>query len=138
MQEFVLQSRLQAPLVTNQVQVSPLHPDPLFDGTLDQAQRLRMRPMIWSPLGGGRLLTGEGERERKVRDALLAAGAEQGCDDVAALALAWVMRHPSRPVPVLGSGRLDRLAGMARAGDLRFDRPAWYRVLEAGLGRRLP
>ena len=46
----LLQSRLEFPLVTNQIELNPLNVDCMYDGTLDQAQELRMRPMIWSPL----------------------------------------------------------------------------------------
>ena len=58
------------PLATNQVELSPLYLEPLHDGTLDQAQHLRLRPMIWSPLGGGRLFSGEDDRAVRVRAAM--------------------------------------------------------------------
>ncbi len=59
----LLQSRLSFPLVTNQIEMSVLHTAPLTDGTLDHAQQHCYAPMIWSPLGGGSLFTGQGERE---------------------------------------------------------------------------
>jgi predicted oxidoreductase len=46
----LLQSRLDFSLVTNQIEFNPLCLDSLHNGTLDQAQELRMSPMIWSPL----------------------------------------------------------------------------------------
>ena len=46
----LLQSRLDFPLVTNQIELNPLCIDSLHDGTLDQAQEFKMSPMIWSPL----------------------------------------------------------------------------------------
>lgn len=51
----LLQSRLPFTLATNQVEISPVHQPLLLDGTLDQLQQLRVRPMAWSCLGGGRL-----------------------------------------------------------------------------------
>ncbi len=54
-------------LVTNQVQHSLLHLAPLQDGTLADLQRRRVRPMFWSPLGGGELLSGESQAARRIR-----------------------------------------------------------------------
>ncbi|MDU6055416.1 MAG: aldo/keto reductase [Acinetobacter junii] len=51
----LLQSRLPFTLTTNQVEISPIQQNVLLDGTLDQCQQLRLRPMAWSCLGGGRL-----------------------------------------------------------------------------------
>ena len=55
----LLQSRLPFTLATNQVEISPVHQPLLLDGTLDQLQQLRVRPMAWSCLGGGRLFNDE-------------------------------------------------------------------------------
>ncbi len=134
----LLQSRLGLPLVTNQVEISLLAPAPLFDGTLDAAQRLRAAPMAWSPLGGGSLFAGSSEQARRVASALAAVGAALDCPDPGRLALAWLLRHPSRPVPVLGSSRLDRLASLAQAEALKLDRQSWFALLEASLGRPVP
>lgn len=131
----LLQSRLDQPLVTNQVEVSLLRTEPLFDGTLDQAQQLRFRPQAWSPLGGGRL-----SRE-PAASALGQALAQLGQElDATAeqLALAWLLRHPAGIQPVLGSGKLDRIRSMVRARDLVLDRQQWFQLLEAARGFPVP
>ena len=51
----MLQSYLAEPLLTNQIEASPLHLNAFDDGTIDLALRMRIRPMVWSPLAGGRL-----------------------------------------------------------------------------------
>lgn len=84
----LLASRLPFPVVTNQIEMSVTATEPLTDGSLDHAQRLRYAPMIWSPLGGGSLFTGTGEQEQRVRAALQAVGGELGVDDIAAVAIA--------------------------------------------------
>ncbi|MDA4835007.1 aldo/keto reductase, partial [Enterobacter hormaechei] len=94
----LLASRLPFPVVTNQIEMSVTATEPLTDGSLDHAQRLRYAPMIWSPLGGGSLFTGTGEQEQRVRAALQAVGGELGVDDIAAVAIAWLLRHPARLV----------------------------------------
>jgi predicted oxidoreductase len=134
----LLQSRLSRPLVTNQIELSVLHLEPLHDGTLDQAQRLRMAPMAWSPLGGGNLFKSQGEREQRVRDALLSVAAEHGHDNAGAVAIAWLLRHPAHPVPVLGSSRVQRLRDLARSESLALTRQQWFSIWQASAGHPVP
>ena len=134
----LLRSRLSRPLVTNQVELSVLHLEPLHDGTLEQAQRLRMAPMAWSPLGGGTLFKTQGQREQRVREALATVGAEQGEEDLGAVALAWLLRHPSHPVPVVGTSRVERLRALARGESLALSRQQWFSIWEASAGQPVP
>ncbi|MGC3996734.1 MAG: aldo/keto reductase [Anaeromyxobacter sp.] len=130
----LLQSRLPFPLVTNQVECSLAHLAPLLDGTLDQCQRLRLPVQAWSPLGGGRLLQEGGALGARLQE----TGAELGGAAPDQVALAWLLRHPARIHPVLGTGRLDRLRGAVGALALPLDRQQWFRLLEAAQGREVP
>lgn len=134
----LLQSRLSIPLTTNQVQASVLHTAPLADGTFDQAQRMRARPMIWSPLGGGALFSGESEQACRVRAALTAIGGRTGISDIGQLALAWLAMHPVGMVPVVGTSSLARLESAVASLDVTLERQDWYAVLEASTGAPLP
>ena len=125
------------PLVTNQVELSPLHLDPLHDGTLDQCQRLGLRPMIWSPLARGRVFTGDDERARRVRDELSRLASELGVA-VTTLVFAWLLRHPSRPLPIAGSQRIEAAREAVAALDLRLTPEQWYRVWTASAGHEVP
>jgi predicted oxidoreductase len=125
------------PLATNQIELSPLHLDPLDDGTLDQCVDLGLRPMIWSPLGGGRLFTGADDRSRRVRVVLEQIAATHGVS-AATIAHAWLLRHPSRPVPIVGSRRLDALREAVAAVGIVLTSEEWYRVWEAGAGHPVP
>lgn len=125
------------PLVTHQVELSPLQLGALDDGTLDQATDLGLRPMIWSPLAGGRVLTGDDEAAQRVRAELETLGRELGVS-VATVAYAWILRHPSRPLPISGSQRLDALREAQAALSLRLSGEQWYRVLRAATNRELP
>ena len=124
------------PLVTNQIELHPLQRAPLTDGTLDQLQRLRVRPMIWSPLAGGALLAGGGETERRVQAALGQIGARLGVS-AATVAFAWLLRHPSRPLPVAGSRRIDALREAIAAVSLTLDAQDWTEVWQAAAGHEV-
>lgn len=134
----LLQSRLAFPLVNNQVEFSPVHMEPMHDGTFDQCQRHRIAPMVWSPLGGGGLLRGDSERDRRVLRALEAVGQALGGVPADQVALAWVMQHPVRPIPVLGTGRLERIRSAAQAEHVTLDRQMWFAIWEASAGHEVP
>ena len=131
----LLQSRF--PLVTNQIELHPLHLAPLTDGTLDQCQQRRLRPMIWSPLAGGQLLTSQDATAICVRDALDAVGARHGVSAVT-IAFAWLLRHPSRPVPVTGSRRIEAMREAVAALDVALDAQDWTEIWAAGSGHEVP
>ncbi|NCA85628.1 MAG: oxidoreductase [Clostridia bacterium] len=134
----LLQSHLAFPLVTNQVEVSLLNMDAMHDGTLDQCQRFGIRPMAWSPLAGGNLF-GEAATPQAVRLqktlSEIAAEMDAAPDQVA---LAWLLRHPARIVPVVGTGNIDRLRGAAAALKLQLSREYWFRLWTASAGHEVP
>lgn len=120
-------------LVTNQVEASVTALGAFADGTLDQLQRLRLRPMAWSPLGGGALF-GDGERAVRVRGALEAVGEALGGAGADQVALAWLLAHPSGIVPVLGTGRRERIRTAAEAARLSLTREQWFSIWIASGG----
>ncbi len=130
----LLQSRLSRPLVVNQIEVSLLHSAPLFDGQLDYCQRERVISMAWSPFAGGDLFVGSGEASLRVQ-ACMEELAQELDMEPQQLALAWLLKHPAKMVPVLGSGRLARLRSGIAALERELPREAWFRLLRAARGR---
>ena len=124
-------------LSTNQIELHPLYRAPLHDGTLDQCQRLRVRPMIWSPLAGGALLTGGDEVARRVQ-AVLQAVAQRHGTSPATIAFAWLLRLPSRPVPLTGSSRIEAIREAVAATELRLDAQDWTEIWQAAAGHEVP
>ena len=131
----LLQSRF--PLVTNQIELHPLYLAPLTDGTLDQCQQRRIQPMIWSPLAGGRLITSPEATAVRVRKALEAVGTRRGVS-LATMAFAWLLRHPSRPIPVAGSRRIEAMREAVAALDVKLDAQDWTEIWAAGSGHEVP
>ena len=134
----MLASRLDFPLVTNQVEISALRLEPFTDGTLDQLQRLRIAPMAWSPLGGGRLLAGEDEDAKRLRAELDGVAGEIGAASAMQVALAWLLAHPARIVPVIGTSRSERIREAAGSVGLSLSREQWFRIWRASTGREVP
>lgn len=121
------------PLATNQIELHPLHRTPLHDGTLDQMLALDLRPMVWSPLAGGRLFTGEAPDAQRVRSTLDDIARRHGVTP-ATVAYAWLLRHPSRPRPIVGSRRIEALDEALAAQALTLDAETWHAIWSAGEG----
>lgn len=134
----LLASRLSFPLCTNQLEFSVLNPAALYDGTLDQCQRLRISPMAWSPLGGGALFIDESPVSVRLRVVLGQVGAELGGLTLDQVALAWIATHPARIVPVLGTRNLDNIRKAVQATRIRLSRQQWFAVLAAVQGHEVP
>ncbi len=132
----LLQSRLPFTLATNQVEISPVHQPTILDGTLDQCQQLRVHPMAWSCLGGGSLFNDEAFQP--LRDELQAVANEIGAETIDQVVYAWVMRLPSKPLPIIGSGKIERVRSAIHALSLDMSRQQWFRIRKAALGYDVP
>jgi predicted oxidoreductase len=137
-QVAALQAHLDFPLASIQPEFSALAIEPLSDGVLDQALERDLAVLAWSPLGGGRL-AGEGkdDRARAVIKALDVVARDQGVARVA-VAYAWIMAHPAKPIPIVGSQRAERIREAADALKVRLTRQQWYAILTASRGVPLP
>lgn len=138
-QTEALLAHLRHPLAVTQPQLSPVHLDPITDGTLDLCMRVDVTPLAWSPLGGGRLTVPEppDPRARRVAEVLDRLAEREGVARTT-VALAWLLAHPSGIVPIIGTQRPERIRELAAATSVRLDRTDWYRVLTAARGERLP
>jgi predicted oxidoreductase len=134
----LLSSHTDVPLVTNQIEYSVLSTEAQDNGTLDLCQRLRISPMAWSPLGGGKLFHGHTERIARLRKALQEIADELSADSIDQVALAWILNHPAQFVVVLGTGNLDRIRRSAGAEELRLSRQQWFRIWTASTGHEVP
>lgn len=117
-------------LATNQVEFSPMHVAPMFDETLDGLQDLGVAPMIWSPLAGGRLFSGNDANAENLR--LVIKGiADELEQPFASVVFAWIMQLPSRPIPLTGSGRIEAVAVAVAGTAFTLSRMDWFRILRA-------
>lgn len=124
-----LQSRLKAPLVTNQVQFNPLHLAPISNGTFDLALQLGHMPMIWSPVAGGRVLNSEEANVVEMRGLLAEIAQKYDLMGPAEAAFAFVSRHPAGRVPIVGTADRGRIEGAIKAIGTELDRQDWYRIV---------
>jgi predicted oxidoreductase len=126
----MLQSYLPFPLVTNQLEISLTHHQPLFDGSLDVLMKHRVCPMAWSPLGGGDLIK---EASQELFNKASKYGATQ-----TQLSLAWLLRHPANIFPVIGTTKPERILESAKAADIKLDVQDWFEMLLVVQGKEVP
>jgi predicted oxidoreductase len=132
-----LAAHLPLPIVSCQPEFSPLAVSALSDGVLDQAIARGMTVLAWSPLAGGRLANPADDRARAVAQ-VLDAKAEAAGVSRAAAAYSWILAHPARPIPIVGTQSTPRIAEIPQAFLPRWTRAEWYQVLVASLGAPLP
>ncbi len=130
----LLQSAMKSPIVVNQIEISVLHYQPFTNGDIAFLQQRGITTMAWSPLAGGALFN---TANKSLLEAL-AKVAERLESDVTSVAVAWLLAHPARILPVMGTNNLDRIAAFSKATTLIIDRQTWYEIYTAALGEEVP
>ena len=130
----LLQSAMKSPIIVNQIEISVLHHKPFTNGDIAFLQQRGITPMAWSPLAGGALF----DTANKSLLEALAKVAERLESDVTSVAVAWLLAHPARILPVMGTNNLERIAAFSKATTLTIDRQTWYEIYTAALGEDVP
>lgn len=125
-----LQTCMKHRLTSHQLQLSLAHPEPLFDGLFDALIADGLRPMAWSPLGGGTVF-------EDVLGESLERCSKHFFTTSSGLALAWLRALPGHPVPVIGTLKETRIDELLSGARLRIDRPTWFALLEEARGERV-
>ena len=159
-QVLALQKYLQAPIVSNQIAISLGRLDPIYegaaggagsvdsagDGVLDQCLEMDITPLAYSPLAGG-WLSGRGdldenhpryEARSETLKTLREIGDELGGAAPGQVALAWLLAHPSRIIPLVGSNNPEHIREACEADAIELTRQQWYRLWVAARGQRVP
>lgn len=151
----LLKNHITQPLVVNQVQLGLAHPHLIAEGvwfnrndgvysltsnTLDYCRLHQLQVQAWAPLAGGRLLdtTGQADPAAKLTAALIWEMAEHHQTTPEAVALAWLLCHPAKILPIIGTLNPKRIRAVAAADLVKLSREAWYRLFIVSQGMPLP
>jgi len=134
----LLQSFCSVPFVTNQVEVSILQLGAFQDGTLDQCLKNGITPTAWSPFGGGALFQQSDEAQIVRVQTMAAKIGERHGIGVDQVLIAWLCKHPSGIVPLLGTSKVSRVEKALEATKIELTHQEWYELLEASTGVRVP
>ena len=136
-QMTMLQSYLNIPLVTNQMELSVKNTENFFNGVVDDAFTRRIPLMAWSPLGGGDVFKSTDEKFVRLRTVLTAI-AEEHKTTIDAVIYAWLFVHPVRIAAITGTMNADRIQKAVDATELELSYDEWYQILEASRGYAVP
>ncbi|MCP3030922.1 aldo/keto reductase family oxidoreductase [Halobacillus sp. A1] len=134
----LLQSHLPFSLVTNQIELSAYHLENFEDGTLNRCQQHGIPPMAWSPLAGGKVFNGEDDKSVRLRDTLHQIKEQTGARSIDQIMYAWLLQHPSKIMPIVGSGKKERIDRAVESLELSLSHDQWFEILQSSMGHDVP
>ena len=132
-----LQSYLDFRLVTNQIELSVAALHEFDNGTVDHCQEHRIHPMAWSPLAGGTIFSAETHRFLTVRNVLHKIGKKYGVS-IDQIMYAWLLAHPVGIIPIVGSGKIERIKSAVGAQNIQLTKQEWFELWVASKGENVP
>ena len=133
----LLQSAMSNPLVTNQIEISVLEHTPFTNGDIAFHQQHAVSPMAWSPLAGGALFDPSRAELEDLRKCLSRIADDHDVE-LASVATAWLMAHPAKIMPILGTNNLDRIRRLSEASKVTMDRQTWFEIYVTAMGHEVP
>lgn len=124
----MLSSYLNFPLVTNQIEISPMCLEHFEQGTIDQCLEYKIPPMAWSPLHGGKFFTCREKKTKNVCKVLNKVREELGVDTIEHVIYSWLLSHPAGIIPIVGSGNIDRIKLAADSIKIKLSAQQWFEI----------
>lgn len=148
----LLQKYCSEKLIFNQLQFGPAH-TPMIDAgihvnmkdkwgvvrdgmTLDYCRLHNITIQNWSPFRAGLTSYLGNPRYGKLNRAIKALCAKYGISN-SAIVLAWILRHPAKMQPIIGSTDCERIKKMCAGADTVISHEEWYEVYRAA-GNKIP
>ncbi|OUS18521.1 oxidoreductase [Nonlabens dokdonensis] len=133
-----LQNYLDIPLVTNQIEISPYCLEHFENQNIDYLIGKKIAPMAWSPLAGGELFNPKTDKGKRVHAVLQNITNDLDNISLDQVILQWLLMHPSRIIPVLGTGKIDRVQSAVKTMQVKLTLEQWFEIYIAAAGQELP
>lgn len=137
-QYALLNSFVDEPLVTNQIELSPYCLDNFENGNMDFLQTQAIKPMAWSPLAGGKIMNPKDEKGKRVQECLTSIASELNVDSIDKIIYCWLLKHPASIIPIVGSGKIERIKHAVDALSIEMSLEQWFKLFIAAKGEDLP
>ncbi|MBL4746024.1 MAG: aldo/keto reductase [Flavobacteriaceae bacterium] len=134
----LLQGAVEEPLVTNQIEISPYCLDTFKDDSLTYLQKNKIKPMAWSPLAGGQLFTPKDTKGARIFKSLQKVATAHNTTNIDSIIYAWILKHPACILPIIGTGKFERIRNATEALSLKMTTEEWYEIYIASEGKELP
>lgn len=116
----------------NQIQFAATHFEPMVNGSLDFMQLHKIQPMSWNPLGS--VFKEDSDQSKRIKKVLSKLEQKYNLPDDIIL-LSWVMQHPAKVKPVIGTSNFDRIKATQKVISLSLQ--DWFLLYEASLGTKV-
>ena len=133
-----LNSYLTDKLITNQVEISPLCLEHFNNENIDFFLEKRIAPMAWSPLAGGKIFNPKTTTEKRVNHCLKTVAKDLNINSIDKIAYAWLLKHPVKIIPVIGSGKIAHIQNAIEALDIELSTQQWFKIYTATVGKEVP
>ena len=134
----MLQSYLDEKLVTNQIEISPYRIIHFENGNMNYCLEKRLKPMAYCPMADGRLVVPTDEKSERIVKVLNEVAEELNVDGIDKVIYSWLFMHPSKIMPINGSGKIDRIKRTVDALNVKMSIEQWSRIFVASRGVVLP
>lgn len=134
----MLDDYIDGKLITNQIEISAYQLTYFKNGTLDFLQKNKRIPMAWSPLAGGKIIIPKDAKGERIYKVLNEIALELNIESIEIIALAWLLNHPSKIAPIVGSGKIERIKTAMKALNVQLTNEQWFRIFIAANGEDLP
>jgi len=101
-------------------------------------QKNKIKPMAWSPLAGGQLFNPKNDKGIRVLESLKKVAKASDTENIDSVIYAWLLKHPAGILPVIGTGKLNRIKNAVAALSLTMSMEQWYEIYIASEGQELP
>jgi len=118
----------------NQIQFSATQLDPMLDGSLDYMQLHNIQPMSWKPLGT--VFREDSEQTRRLKKLFVKLVEKYGVGSDTLL-LAWIIRHPSKVLPVAGTVNIARIQQLMKATTVELSLEDWFAIWTESIGNKV-
>ena len=73
-----------------------------------------------------------------LRKCLTLIAEQVGAKDISQVIYAWVRMLPSQPVPIIGSGNIERIRTAVDSNNIILDKQQWFSIWQASTGHSVP
>jgi predicted oxidoreductase len=125
----------EVPITINQIEFSVTNHLAIYNGVLDQMIVKNIIPMAWSPLG---CLFKETTKQTKRLHKQLEIFQKKYNVTKEQLLLAWILKHPAKIHPVIGTTNNTRISNANIALTIDLELEDWFFILKASQGHKVP
>lgn len=119
----------------NQIQFSATHLQPMLNGELEYMMLHNIQPMAWNPLGS--IYKEAIPQTTRLQDLLQKLSIKYGISDDLLL-LAWILKHPAKIQPVVGTTQIDRIKSLKQLYGFELELEDWFAIWTESIGTKIP